>query len=128
MALDEAKQILNVEDIRDPEALKKSYEHLFSANDKTKGGSFYIQVYLRFENQPHVGMLPGLHIYIHVSVMGLLRTSTYDFTIMTLTTMFLIACFVFQSKVVRAKERIDQELRLEQNVQGDEKHKGQEKG
>ena len=43
-----------------------------------------------------------------------------------LTIMFRI--FVFQSKVVRAKERIDQELRLEQNVQGEEKHKGQEKG
>ena len=43
MALDEAKQILNVEDIRDPEALKKSYEHLFSVNEKAKGGSFYIQ-------------------------------------------------------------------------------------
>ena len=60
MALDEAKQILNVEEIRDPKALKKSYDHLFSVNDKAKGGSFYIQVYLRFENQPHVGMLPGL--------------------------------------------------------------------
>ena len=52
--------------------------------------------------------------------------STYDYTIMILTIMFQI--FVFQSKVVRAKERIDQELRLEQNVQGEEKHKGQEKG
>ena len=52
--------------------------------------------------------------------------STYDYTIMILTIMFRI--FVFQSKVVRAKERIDQELRLEQNVQGEEKHKGQEKG
>ena len=62
-----------------------------------------------------------------VSVMGLLL-STYDFTIMISTIMFLIACFVFQSKVVRAKERIDQELRLEQNVQGEEKHQGQEKG
>ena len=50
MALDEAKQILNVEDIKDPEALKKSYEHLFSVNDKAKGGSFYIQVWIKFEN------------------------------------------------------------------------------
>ena len=63
-------------------------------------------------------MLPG-------SVMGRLL-STYDYTFMILTIMFRI--FVFQSKVVRAKERIDQELRLEQNVQGEEKHKGQEKG
>ena len=63
-------------------------------------------------------MLPG-------SVMGRLL-STYDYSIMILTIMFRI--FVIQSKVVRAKERIDQELRLEQNVQGEEKHKGQEKG
>merc|ERR1711884_991383 len=49
MALDEAKQILNVEDIKDPEALKKSYEHLFSVNDKAKGGSFYIQVWIKFQ-------------------------------------------------------------------------------
>ena len=49
MALDEAKQILNVEDIKDPEALKKSYEHLFSVNDKAKGGSFYIQVWMKLE-------------------------------------------------------------------------------
>ena len=47
---------------------------------------------------------------------------------MILIIIFVIACFLFQSKVVRAKERIDQELRLEQNVQGEEKHKGQEKG
>ena len=43
MALDEAKQILNVDDIRDSEALNKSHEHLFSVNEKAKGGSFYIQ-------------------------------------------------------------------------------------
>ena len=43
LTLDEAKQILNVEDIRDPEALNKSYEHLFAVNEKAKGGSFYIQ-------------------------------------------------------------------------------------
>ena len=70
------------------------------------------------ELRTNIEMLPG-------SVMGRLL-STYDYTIMILTIMFRI--FVFQSKVVRAKERIDQELRLEQNVQGEEKHKGQEKG
>ena len=41
---------------------------------------------------------------------------------------YLSPTYFFQSKVVRAKERIDQELRLEQNVQGEESHKGQEKG
>ena len=43
LTLDEAKQILNVEDVKDHEALNKSYEHLFSVNEKAKGGSFYIQ-------------------------------------------------------------------------------------
>ena len=67
LTLDEAKQILNVENIEDSEKLSKSYEHLFSVNDKSKGGSFYLQ-----------------------------------------------------SKVVRAKERIDQEIQLQNNVQGEE--------
>lgn len=75
LTLDEAKQILNVENLKDVEAINKSYEHLFAVNEKAKGGSFYIQ-----------------------------------------------------SKVVRAKERIDQELRLEQNVQGEKRQTGQEKG
>ncbi len=39
----EAKQILNVEDIKDLEKLQKNYEHLFSVNEKEKGGSFYLQ-------------------------------------------------------------------------------------
>ncbi|KAK8734971.1 hypothetical protein OTU49_005753 [Cherax quadricarinatus] len=42
MSLEEAKQILNVEDL-DPERLRKNYEYLFNINDKSKGGSFYIQ-------------------------------------------------------------------------------------
>ncbi|XP_055903365.1 mitochondrial import inner membrane translocase subunit Tim16 [Eupeodes corollae] len=42
MTLEEAKQILNVNDL-EPEAVKKNYEHLFQMNDKAKGGSFYIQ-------------------------------------------------------------------------------------
>lgn len=60
MSVQEAKQILNIEDLTDLELLQKNYDHLFSVNDKTKGGSFYLQ-----------------------------------------------------SKVVRAKERIDQELMRE---------------
>ncbi len=39
----EAKQILNVEDIHDAEELQKKADHLFKINDKSKGGSFYIQ-------------------------------------------------------------------------------------
>merc|ERR1712020_95416 len=69
MTLDEAKEILNITDQDflgpDREKLYKSYEHLFEVNDKSKGGSFYLQ-----------------------------------------------------SKVVRAKERIDQEIQLSSNVQG----------
>jgi import inner membrane translocase subunit TIM16 len=64
MSLEEAKQILNVENL-DPESVQKKYEHLFNVNDKAKGGSFYIQ-----------------------------------------------------SKVFRAKERIDQELKLSTSKQG----------
>lgn len=43
MTLQEAKDILNVNDKIDPEVLQKNYEHLFSVNDKSKGGSFYLQ-------------------------------------------------------------------------------------
>ncbi|XP_073819607.1 mitochondrial import inner membrane translocase subunit Tim16 [Musca autumnalis] len=43
MTLEEAKQILNVEDLKNLEEITKKYEHLFAANDKSKGGSFYLQ-------------------------------------------------------------------------------------
>lgn len=43
MTLEEAKQILNVEDIKNIENITKSYEHLFNVNERSKGGSFYIQ-------------------------------------------------------------------------------------
>ena len=47
MTLDEAKDILNItdQDFIGPnrEKLYKSYEHLFDVNDKSKGGSFYLQ-------------------------------------------------------------------------------------
>jgi len=64
MTIEEAKQILNVENIA-KEEIEKSYQHLFDVNDKAKGGSFYIQ-----------------------------------------------------SKVVRAKERLDQEVILSEQKQG----------
>ncbi|KAF8569811.1 hypothetical protein P879_01290 [Paragonimus westermani] len=62
ISLEEAKQILNIKEIHDEEALLKSYNHLFHVNAKEKGGSLYLQ-----------------------------------------------------SKVFRAKERIDEELRYEKN-------------
>ncbi|KAK7573510.1 hypothetical protein V9T40_010701 [Parthenolecanium corni] len=42
ITLEEAKQILNVSEL-DQAEVKKRYEHLFQMNDKSKGGSFYIQ-------------------------------------------------------------------------------------
>lgn len=42
MTLEEAKQIINVEEM-DPEKIQKNYEYLFNINDKSKGGSFYLQ-------------------------------------------------------------------------------------
>lgn len=42
ITVEEAQQILNVEK-PDPEQINKNYEYLFNANDKTKGGSFYLQ-------------------------------------------------------------------------------------
>ena len=42
MSVDEAKQILNLDKIS-AEEIEKSYGHLFEANDKSKGGSFYLQ-------------------------------------------------------------------------------------
>lgn len=43
MSLEEARQILNVNPENTPEEIQKQYEHLFKINDKSKGGSFYIQ-------------------------------------------------------------------------------------
>ncbi|XP_063705164.1 mitochondrial import inner membrane translocase subunit tim16-B-like [Culicoides brevitarsis] len=42
ITLEEAQQILNVSKL-DPEEVQKKYEHLFAVNDKSKGGSFYLQ-------------------------------------------------------------------------------------
>ncbi|XP_035209940.1 nudix hydrolase 3-like [Stegodyphus dumicola] len=42
MTLQEAKDILNVQQLN-PEEILKSYEHLFAVNDKSRGGSFYLQ-------------------------------------------------------------------------------------
>ncbi|KAG1144495.1 hypothetical protein G6F37_002205 [Rhizopus arrhizus] len=43
MSMEEACQILNVTKEADFSKITKSYDHLFSANDPAKGGSFYIQ-------------------------------------------------------------------------------------
>ncbi|XP_064609802.1 mitochondrial import inner membrane translocase subunit tim16-B-like [Liolophura sinensis] len=42
MTIQEAKQILNVDEFS-PESIQKNYEHLFNVNEKSKGGSFYLQ-------------------------------------------------------------------------------------
>ncbi|KAI3359223.1 hypothetical protein L3Q82_002748 [Scortum barcoo] len=42
MSLQEAQQILNVSTLS-PEEIQKNYDHLFKVNDKSVGGSFYIQ-------------------------------------------------------------------------------------
>lgn len=42
MTLEEAKQILNIEEMK-PEEIQKKFEHLFAVNEKAKGGSFYLQ-------------------------------------------------------------------------------------
>jgi len=43
LSTEEARQILNVTPESTPEEIQKKYDHLFSLNDKAKGGSFYIQ-------------------------------------------------------------------------------------
>lgn len=42
LSLQEAQQILNVSKLS-PEEIQKNYEHLFKVNDKSVGGSFYLQ-------------------------------------------------------------------------------------
>ncbi|XP_068191935.1 mitochondrial import inner membrane translocase subunit TIM16-like isoform X2 [Antennarius striatus] len=42
LSLQEAQQILNVSTLT-PEEVQKNYEHLFKVNDKSVGGSFYLQ-------------------------------------------------------------------------------------
>ncbi|XP_055990952.1 coronin-7 isoform X2 [Sorex fumeus] len=69
LSLQEAQQILNVSRLS-AEEVQKNYEHLFKVNDKSVGGSFYLQ-----------------------------------------------------SKVVRAKERLDEELRIQAQNQGKEPQK-----
>ncbi|XP_034481853.1 mitochondrial import inner membrane translocase subunit TIM16 [Drosophila innubila] len=43
MSLNEAQQILNLKDLSSIEEIQGNYEHLFRANEKSTGGSFYIQ-------------------------------------------------------------------------------------
>ncbi|NXU06223.1 TI16B translocase, partial [Buphagus erythrorhynchus] len=42
ISLQEAQQILNVSSLN-PEEIQKNYDHLFKVNDKSVGGSFYLQ-------------------------------------------------------------------------------------
>ncbi|XP_074594909.1 mitochondrial import inner membrane translocase subunit TIM16-like [Brevipalpus obovatus] len=43
ISLEEAYRILNVNSKLDPEEIQRQYDHLFSVNEKSKGGSFYLQ-------------------------------------------------------------------------------------
>ncbi|XP_033206336.1 mitochondrial import inner membrane translocase subunit Tim16 [Bombus vosnesenskii] len=43
ISLEEALQILNVERVDEVEAIERNYKHLMEVNDRSKGGSFYIQ-------------------------------------------------------------------------------------
>ena len=58
----EAKQILNVSDIHNREDVQKKADHLFTINDKKKGGSFYIQskVSLKVGRPENVVMVPSI--------------------------------------------------------------------
>ncbi|CAK9292052.1 unnamed protein product [Gordionus sp. m RMFG-2023] len=43
ITIEEAIQILNISPDLKPEDVQEKYKHLFDSNDKSKGGSFYIQ-------------------------------------------------------------------------------------
>lgn len=43
LTLDEAMRILNVEKLDQTEEINRNYKYLMEANDKSKGGSFYLQ-------------------------------------------------------------------------------------
>lgn len=42
ITLEEAMQILNLDKL-EPKEVQEKYEHLFNVNEKSKGGSFYLQ-------------------------------------------------------------------------------------
>lgn len=43
ISLDEALRILNIDRLDQIEAIERNYKYLMEANDRSKGGSFYIQ-------------------------------------------------------------------------------------
>ncbi|XP_011165219.2 mitochondrial import inner membrane translocase subunit Tim16 [Solenopsis invicta] len=43
LTLEEALRILNVERLDQTEQIERNYKHLMEANDRSKGGSFYLQ-------------------------------------------------------------------------------------
>ncbi|XP_014203680.1 mitochondrial import inner membrane translocase subunit Tim16 [Copidosoma floridanum] len=43
ITLDEALKILNADKLEQTEVIERNYKYLMDANDRTKGGSFYIQ-------------------------------------------------------------------------------------
>lgn len=43
MSLDEAMKILNIEKLNKVEDIQRNFEYLMKVNDRSKGGSFYLQ-------------------------------------------------------------------------------------
>ncbi|XP_011498093.1 PREDICTED: mitochondrial import inner membrane translocase subunit Tim16 [Ceratosolen solmsi marchali] len=43
ITLEEALQILNVQQIDESDVIQRNYKYLIEANDRSKGGSFYLQ-------------------------------------------------------------------------------------
>ncbi|XP_069951349.1 uncharacterized protein [Cherax quadricarinatus] len=86
MSLEEAKQILNVEDL-DPERLRKNYEYLFNINDKSKGGSFYIQSKMWLEGRRQRGgvLVTSPPSTTHLAWKPLLLSSARAYTTSPLT-------------------------------------------
>ncbi|KAH0632109.1 hypothetical protein JD844_020172 [Phrynosoma platyrhinos] len=101
ITLQEAQQILNVSKLN-PEEIQKNYEHLFKVNDKSVGGSFYLQSKVQ-------------------TALGRRDDPTFLFASMALWSLF--AGFASECQppiptplslqVVRAKERLDEELRIQ---------------
>ena len=62
----EAKNILHVNDIHDTEEVMKKYDHLFSVNDKAKGGSLYLQSKVSIaDKKGYWNNLGILSMYLH---------------------------------------------------------------
>ena len=92
----EAKQILNVSDLKNIADIEEKYQNLFRMNDKANGGSFYLQSKV---NEKYIIKLFSLFINLYVQ-----QAISYH------------SCLTFFFKIYRAKERIDEELKNEKRT------------